>query len=111
MFPLACASRAWCSTISGHSGEERLRVRSAFSAISRASTVKAFETCVSCASAPVQGPATAGHVEHTANSSEINAILTPSFLGYRQDLVCFYIVQHLHRPTRPLQFDFLNDRI
>src|ERR1700757_1031759 len=111
MSPFACASRACCSTISGQSGEESLRVRSAFSAISRALTVKAFETCASCASAPVQGPATAGHVAHTANSSDINAVLTPSFLGHRQDLVCFYIVQHLHRPTRPLQFDFLDDCI
>src|SRR5229473_1802627 len=88
-----------------------MSVRSEFSATSRALTVKAFETCASCASAPVQGPAKAGHVAHTANSSDLTAILTPSFLGHGQDLVCFYVAQHLHRSTRPLQFDFLDDRI
>src|SRR5713226_7640248 len=88
-----------------------MSVRSEIPATPRALTVKAFETCASCASAPVQGPAKACHVAHTANSSDINAVLTPSFLGHRQDLVCFYITEHLHRSTRPLQFDFLDDRI
>src|SRR5882762_11790305 len=88
-----------------------LSARKALSAVSRALTVKAFETRDSCSSAPVHGPAKAGPVPHTASSSDINAVLTTSFLGHGQDLVCFYVAQHLHRSTRPPQFDFLDDRI
>src|SRR5260370_42347006 len=88
-----------------------MRGRSVFSAISRALTVKAFETCASCASAPVHGLAKAGHAVNDAKSRDKEIALITSFLIHCEELIGPNIVHHLYSPTRPLQFDFLDDRI